>query len=143
MKNDLVMLLLKAYPMLMNRLMQNYQPPENALKLNRSQWKTLFILFNTQKPSMSEMSRIMNLEKGSLTSVIDSLIEKGLVVRVQDPNDRRKILLELTGQSEKVVKLGMKAIGKHIKSKLKNIDDNSISQLHDALKTIFAIAERL
>ncbi|MBU2510339.1 MarR family transcriptional regulator [bacterium] len=141
--NDFVILLLKAYPMLMRKLMHDYQPPADIISLNRSQWRTLFLLHNIEKPSMSQISKFMNMEKGSITTVVDGLIRKGLVNRIQDEKDRRKILLELSKQSEIVIKKGMKAISHHILTKLNSVNDKDADNLYVALKTIFAIAEKL
>ncbi len=143
MNNNFAILLLKAYPTLMRKLMYDYQPPEHTIKLNRSQWKTLFLLHYTEKPSMSQMSKYMNMEKGSLTTVVDGLIKKGLVNRVYDENDRRKILLELSENSETIVKQGMKAINHQIKTKLNKVDKQDVDDLFGALNTIATIAEKL
>ncbi len=141
--NDFVILLLKAFPMLMRKLMHDYHPPEHVIKLNRSQWKTLFLLHNIEKPNMSQMSKFMNMEKGSITTVVDELIKKGLVNRVQDKSDRRKILLELSEQSDTIVKKGMQAISRHIKTKLNAVGEQDAEDLFTALNTISTVAEKL
>jgi DNA-binding MarR family transcriptional regulator len=39
---------------------------------------------------------MLDMEKGSLTTLIDQLEEMGLVTRCADPRDRRKILISLS-----------------------------------------------
>ncbi len=49
---------------------------------------------------LSELGRFLDMRKGSLTSLIDSLEANGLVERRNDKKDRRKTLLYLTPAGE-------------------------------------------
>lgn len=53
---------------------------------------------------MTEISKALDIEKGSLTSLIDNLEEREMVLRANDPKDRRKQLISLSpkGQEEMV-----------------------------------------
>lgn len=48
--------------------------------------------------TMSEVSRRMMVSNGATTSLVDKLVEDGLVQREAHPEDRRTTLLHLTGQ---------------------------------------------
>jgi DNA-binding MarR family transcriptional regulator len=48
--------------------------------------------------TMSEVSRRMMVSNGATTSLVDRLVEDGLVEREAHPEDRRTTLLHLTGQ---------------------------------------------
>lgn len=48
--------------------------------------------------TMSEVSRRMMVSNGATTSLVDRLVEDGLVQRAAHPEDRRTTLLHLTGQ---------------------------------------------
>ncbi|MEV0387350.1 MarR family transcriptional regulator [Nonomuraea sp. NPDC050643] len=45
---------------------------------------------------MSELTRTLNLEKSSLTGLVDRAEKRGLVVRTRDSHDRRACRIELT-----------------------------------------------
>jgi DNA-binding MarR family transcriptional regulator len=47
--------------------------------------------------TISEMSRMMQLEPATLIPSVDALERKGLAKRKQDPHDRRRNLLSITG----------------------------------------------
>jgi len=89
------------------------------------------------------MCKFINLEKGSFTSVVDGLIKKELVCRIQDPSDRRKILLELTEPGRELVIKGKKSMEMHIQSKLDALDPGDVETLFNALADIIMIAEKL
>src|SRR5215470_14966290 len=51
--------------------------------------------------TMSEVSRRMMVSNGATTSLVDRLVEDGLVLREAHPEDRRTTLLHLTEQGRK------------------------------------------
>jgi len=53
-------------------------------------------LYQNQVLTATEIAKILNMEKGSLTTLIDQLEELGLAIRYKDINDRRKALISLT-----------------------------------------------
>lgn len=59
------------------------------LDLTGAQAFSLLHMDTNQPRSMKSYCQLYNLDAGNLTGIIDGLEEKGLVVREQDPNDRR------------------------------------------------------
>ncbi|MDA3958909.1 MarR family transcriptional regulator [Oceanispirochaeta sp.] len=78
-------------------LMKDFRPEclEN-LKLNKTNGKTLMVLFRKGSRTMSELVQHMNIEKGSMTSVVDHLIQRDLAVRERDQMDRRRVIINLS-----------------------------------------------
>lgn len=58
---------------------------------------------------MTDLCSKLNIEKGSLTSMVDDLTDKGYVVRERDLADRRKYLINIT---ENGVRLASDFMGK-------------------------------
>jgi MarR family transcriptional regulator for hemolysin len=56
------------------------------------------------------LAETLSLEASSLVRVVDHLIESGLLVRREDPQDRRAKLLDLTGEGEKAAALMEQAL---------------------------------
>ncbi|MDS1029768.1 MarR family transcriptional regulator [Bacillota bacterium LX-D] len=65
-------------------------------KLKKNHGKTIHILYQHDGLTATELGKMLDLEKGGLTTIIDQLEEMGLVKRVVDFDDRRKTLLFLT-----------------------------------------------
>lgn len=59
------------------------------LDLTGAQAFSLLHMDTAQPRSMKSYCQTYNLDAGNLTGIIDGLEEKGLVIREQDPNDRR------------------------------------------------------
>ncbi|AOS63625.1 MarR family winged helix-turn-helix transcriptional regulator [Actinoalloteichus hymeniacidonis] len=51
---------------------------------------------------MSDLSRVLHLEKSSLTGLVDRVERRGLVARIRDTHDRRVFQIELTAQGRRV-----------------------------------------
>ncbi|HBT47417.1 MAG TPA: MarR family transcriptional regulator [Peptococcaceae bacterium] len=65
-------------------------------RLKKNQQKLICHLFFEGEATPSELSRKVGLEKGSLTTLLDSLEKIGFIARKGDPRDRRKTLVSLT-----------------------------------------------
>jgi DNA-binding MarR family transcriptional regulator len=51
---------------------------------------------------MTELSRLLHLEKSSLTGLVDRVERRGLVARVSDPRDRRTCRISLTPEGARL-----------------------------------------
>ena len=64
--------------------------------ISRAQWGVLVRLDRSEGLKQSELAEILDLQPISLTRLLDSLAENGLIERRADPNDRRANRLFLT-----------------------------------------------
>ncbi|HWE89863.1 MAG TPA: MarR family winged helix-turn-helix transcriptional regulator [Pseudonocardiaceae bacterium] len=51
---------------------------------------------------MGELSRLLHLEKSSLTGLVDRVEQRGLVIRIRDAHDRRACQISLTGKGSEL-----------------------------------------
>ncbi len=73
------------------------------LGLSIAQMPVLVALRDAKQPIMvTELARGLYLEVPSVTTMIDRLCERGLVERADDPQDRRKTLVALTQNGERL-----------------------------------------
>jgi DNA-binding MarR family transcriptional regulator len=61
--------------------------------------------------SQGEIARAMNVDRTTMVALIDDLQLKGLVQRRQDPDDRRKNVVELTEAGRGTVREAAEAVG--------------------------------
>ena len=72
-----------------NRLLKKYGIEE----LNSAQGRIMFTLWEKNNISISELSERTQLEKSTLTGMLDRLEKDGFIERVPSKEDRRKILI--------------------------------------------------
>jgi MarR family transcriptional repressor of emrRAB len=74
--------------------------------LTSSAWTALMIIYASpgRAVSPSEMSAALAQSRTHMTRVGDELVEKGLVQRVPDPADRRRVELALSPRGERLVR---------------------------------------
>lgn len=62
----------------------------------QTQGKVLKILYRKGTVSQKEVQDFLDVKPGTISEIITKLEKKGLLTRIQDINDRRKVLLSLT-----------------------------------------------
>jgi len=65
-------------------------------EINPAQGRILFVLWKEDGIPISELSTRTQLEKSTLTSMLDRLEQTGFIVRKPSKDDRRKILIRRT-----------------------------------------------
>lgn len=73
---------------------------QNGIELSGGQGRILFVLWQQDGLTMSEISRQTSLAKNTLTVVIDGMVKKGIVLREQNPANRRETLIHLTDRAK-------------------------------------------
>lgn len=67
---------------------------------NGAQGRILYVLWEQDQLSITEISRLTSLAKTTLTSMLDRLEESGLVVRIPDKKNRRQIFISITDKAK-------------------------------------------
>ena len=73
-----------------------------GLDLTFQQVKVLALLFQGQQ-RMGNIAGSMGCIMSSATSIVDRLVDKGLVIRTMDPDDRRAVLCRLTDLGKETI----------------------------------------
>jgi DNA-binding MarR family transcriptional regulator len=84
----------------------------------------------------SELAKRVSLSQATVTDVLKRLESKGLLKRVQDEKDRRKISLTATPQAVSLVKDSVPLLQERFGSRLKELKDWEQTQLLSSLQRI-------
>ena len=68
---------------------------------NGPQGRILYVLWEREKLSLSDIGKYTSLAKTTLTSMVDRMEESGLVKRIPDKEDRRQIFVSITEKAKK------------------------------------------
>lgn len=69
-----------------------------AHRLSQQQVELICAVIVRDSIGMSELGRILHVEKSGLSNLVDRLEQRGLVTRYSDPADRRATRITLTGE---------------------------------------------
>jgi DNA-binding MarR family transcriptional regulator len=83
-----------------------HQAIADRFEVSATDLKCYSILRQTGPITAGELAERTGLTNGAITGVIDRLEQAGLVRRARDPNDRRRVVLELLGNAERERALG-------------------------------------
>jgi len=140
---EMVSQILSTFPLFMHKIFHDFWHGTEESELNKTQMKTLMIIHMDDHPHMTHVCHHMNMEKGSLTPVIDSLIEIGLVERKRNKEDRRKVNLSLTDKGRQLVVRNLERVKKHILKKIDHLPEDMIDRFKRAVLDLHEIAQKL
>ncbi|MFA5945501.1 MAG: MarR family transcriptional regulator [Patescibacteria group bacterium] len=71
------------------------ESPTHAHLLAHSQWIALGIIFKQGPLTIKALTKELNVSQSAATQVVDSLVEKKLVTRIENKKDRRSVSIIL------------------------------------------------
>jgi DNA-binding MarR family transcriptional regulator len=79
-------------------------PPEWLTSdLTVAQLRVLLVLFTEGPSRMSSIASYLGIAVSTATGIMDNLVKKGLVVRGDDPEDRRLVICKLSQQGQETI----------------------------------------
>ena len=67
---------------------------------NGAQGRILYVLWEYDKLSITQVGKLTSLAKTTLTSMLDRMEESGLVERIPDKDNRRQIFVQITEKAK-------------------------------------------
>jgi DNA-binding MarR family transcriptional regulator len=86
--------------------------------------------------SPTHLAKGLMLSSAGVTSRIDRLERRGLVRRLDDPNDRRGVLIELTDEGREIVDAAVAANSTSDRQLLERLEPDEIAQLEAILRKL-------
>ena len=69
---------------------------ENDIAINSGQGRILFILWKNDNLTITEISQKTSLAKNTVSIVVDGMVQKGILERNINPQNRRQTIISLT-----------------------------------------------
>lgn len=76
----------------------------------------------------TELAEVFDVKKSAITAIITRLVEKGLIERTRDENDRRVVYLALTEKAKELFNDTEERIHKLVGSFIQKFEENEITQ---------------
>ncbi len=128
---------------LLRELSRTYQAFEvyssahvRMLGLTPAQFDIVVTLGNTAGMTASELGEMTLITKGTLTGVVDRLVDKKLVRRVAMPSDGRCQLIQLTSQGEKMFARIFPAHMAHMEHAFEQLTQKELTGMTESLRRL-------
>jgi DNA-binding MarR family transcriptional regulator len=109
--------------------------------LSVPQFRALAFVHNNEEPSLSDLAEHLGLTLASVSTLVDGLVKKDLLLRTQSTADRRRLMLTLTKQGESIYDIARQGTQAHLSnllSKLSREELMVINQAFQLMQPIFA-----
>lgn len=133
----------KTFPELYSSFYLDYlKEYSSCYDVNKTQLRALVFVNNNGPISMTDLCAKLNIEKGSLTSMVDDLTNKGYVIREKDIADRRKYLITITESGKSVASDFMGKLSDSLEEKLFKLTEEEQYKYMEAIGTLQAILSK-
>lgn len=92
--------------------------------------------------SAGDLARRTGLTSGAVTRLIDRLVERGSVRRLSDPDDRRRVLVEITPGAAKACDPFYEPIAREGTALLEQLTEKQLEVILDYLRTSYEFTKR-
>ena len=122
--------------MSVNRVLPGLEGLFQDRELSFSQWTTLVALYDGKISSAGDLAHNICHDGGSLTRLVDQMVERGFVTRARNERDRRSVKLALTARGRAVVEA--------LAPDVMNFWNNLLADYsHDEVDTLVALLTKL
>lgn len=98
------------------------------------QWRVLVVISDGERLSLNEVAKEVGVHPSTATRFCDRLIAEGLLLRQQDPADRRYVVLSLTRKGQRLVEKVTEARRSDIRNALRNVEPPRRRRIAKALE---------
>ncbi len=104
--------------------------------LNEMEFRALIQIYSYRKSAAYPGNLCANLAQSpaNVTRLTDSLVERGLIIRIADAADRRRLILKTTPQGEQLIELLMPLMMDSTTQNFRDFSAEKLQQLLNSLK---------
>ena len=121
-------------------LIEMYGPALAAYGIDGRELAVLSALARNGPVSQQQVSREFGIDRTTMVALVDALEGKGLVERRPHVTDRRKNMVQLTDEGERVFRHAAPAVDEAERRFLEPLSDGDVEGLRTALRTLVANA---
>jgi len=117
-----------------DRLLNDYLSPQD---ITATQFKVLCSIRCEVCVTPVELKKVLSVDLGALTRMLDRLVCKGWVERLPNPNDKRGVLVRLTPEGTTICEQCHQLVGQDLHQELtKNLAADEVATLEYLLKKV-------
>ena len=117
-------------------------PKELKQQLPNNYWILLTSKYYEGQP-LSILADRLSISRSHMTSIIDQLVDEGLLLKVPDKKDRRIIRIQTTPKGKHVRKMYQKIFKEYTMNKLSILTTKELEELHESVEVIKKVSLKL
>jgi len=132
--------LLEVVPIVMKEIRAQMRS-RGSLELTIPQFRVLNFVSRNRGCSLLEVADHLGLTSPSASTLVDALIERGLMTREEDPMDRRRVRLAVTSRGKAILEDATNATLEYLAGKLAGISAEErevVARAMKILRSLFA-----
>ena len=126
----------RAYNQLQHFMRAEFQGARAMDSLTSQQFGILGDLRANGPLSMSQIATIRGVTRAAATVMVDRLVARGLLERVSDPHDRRKVMVTVTPEGERLLRVVMERTWGRVSVMIAHLSQAERGQLRQTLSVL-------
>ncbi len=98
--------------------------------------QVLEYILENKNTGMNELAKFLSITPPSATSIINKLVQAGLIIRVEHKSDRRKVLVRVTPKGKKMLQKGKCLIEEHMGKIFSVLNNSELDQFTKLVKKL-------
>ncbi len=115
--------------------------PWLGLDMSTPQFKALILIYEEEGVRMRELARRLGGSFSNATVLVDRLVDRGLVERMADSQDRRVVLVRATNNGQRLVEQLITSWRSLSPSLLKALEPGDLTKVSEALRVLVKAAQ--
>lgn len=109
--------------------------------LSLSQLRVLYFLRRRSQSSLSEAADYLDVTRPTMSAMVERLVQRGLVNRINDPVERRRIILTLTPEGAAEMERVYDATLQTVADRLEGLSEAQLQQVKAGLTILINLFE--
>ncbi len=136
--DDVASEMLEVVPAVMGAIRVEMRSRRRA-DLSVVQFRALVYLKLNPGASLSALAEYLGLTLPSVSQMVDGLVKKGVVTRMDSSSDRRRLVLTLTPQGKSLLEKSLSGTQAHLTETLNRLNAEDIEAVHQAMLLLEAL----
>ncbi|MFA7108513.1 MAG: MarR family winged helix-turn-helix transcriptional regulator [Sphaerochaetaceae bacterium] len=133
---------INTLPRFLHTVLSSFRPNFN-IPIKKNEIKAIMEIYHTPNKTMNFYIHAVDMESGSFTYLTDKLVQKNIIIKKASLEDKRKTTLNLSPFGKEIAQQLMEQLNAHFYSLLKDLEDEDLQDLKNALRVLDAIYSKI
>jgi DNA-binding MarR family transcriptional regulator len=127
---------------MMQRLLGDHAPEFTEVGVTMAQAKVLYVVLAAGRLRMSELAGRLGIGPSSASEIVERLVELGFLGRVDDPDDRRQVVVTVTPDGAALLERFRELNQRQLREMLGRLDADELTVVAESLDIFHRAIDR-